>query len=227
MSQCVSCNNQPNDNDSLGGGAHEGAVTPMVVGIIVGTVVVFVLVLCALFYCAKLENDKTRRGLKAEEEDGPVDAAASDPPTPPRQLPPSPTIDDEGVEMLDGDGDCDEYGRDNRHRPREPDVKTRPVERRPSSVTVVAGEVDDARGGASTPTTRPAGVGGVKKKGLFGWGGGKKSSGRGECISSTDSLLCDETMLTDLTLNSYSSRQPASDGHRDGLSDMRPRGCIL
>ena len=59
MSQCVSCNNQPNDNDSLGGGAHEGAVTPMVVGIIAGTVVVFVLVLCALFYCAKLENDKT------------------------------------------------------------------------------------------------------------------------------------------------------------------------
>lgn len=193
MSQCVSCNNQPNDNDSLGGGAHEGAVTPMVVGIIAGTVVVFVLVLCALFYCAKLENDKTRRGLKADDDDGPVEAGST-PPTPQR-LPPSHTMDDEGVEMLDGDGDHDEYGRDNHQRPREPDVKSRPVERRPSSVTVVAGEVDDARGGASTPTTRPAGVGGVKKKGLFGWGGGKKSSGRGECISSIDSLPSDETML--------------------------------
>lgn len=193
MSQCVSCNNQPNDNDSLGGGAHEGAVTPMVVGIIAGTVVVFVLVLCALFYCAKLENDKTRRGLKAEDDDGPVEAGSA-PPTPQR-LQPSPTMDDEAVEMLDGDGNCDEYGRDNRHRPREPDVKSRPVERRPSSVTVVAGEVDDARGGASTPTTRPAGVGGVKKRGLFGWGGGKRSNGRGECISSTDFLLSDETIL--------------------------------
>lgn len=196
MSQCVSCNNQPNDNDSLGGGAHEGAVTPMVVGIIAGTVVVFVLVLCALFYCAKLENDKTRRGLKAEDDDGPVEAGSA-PPTLQR-LPPSTTIDDEGVEMLDGDchGDHDEYGRENHHRPREPDVKSRPAEQRPSSVTVVAVEVDDARGAASTPMTRPAGMGGVKKKGLFGWGGGKKSNGRGECISSTDSLLSDETMLT-------------------------------
>lgn len=193
MSQCVSCNNQPNDNDSLGGGAHEGAVTPMVVGIIAGTVVVFVLVLCALFYCAKLENDKTRRGLKAEEDDGPAEAGSALPT--PQRLHPSPSMDDEGVEMLDGDGDCDEYGRDNRHLPREPDVKSRPVERRPSSVTVVAGEVDGTRGGASTPTTRPAGVGSVKKKGLFGWGGRKKSNGRGECIFSTDSLLSDETML--------------------------------
>lgn len=58
MSQCVSCANQPNDNDSLGGAAHEGTVTPMVIGIIVGTVAVFILVVCTLFYCVKLENTK-------------------------------------------------------------------------------------------------------------------------------------------------------------------------
>lgn len=185
MSQCVSCNNQPNDNDSLGGGAHEGAVTPMVVGIIAGTVVVFVLVLCALFYCAKLENDKTRRGLKAEEDDGPVEEGGSAHPTPQQLRPsPSPTIDDEGVEILDGDDNGDEFGRHHRPRPREPDVKSRPVERRPSSVTVVAGEVEDPCGGVSATTGRPAGVGGVRKKGLFGWGGGKKSNGRGGCPSS-------------------------------------------
>lgn len=178
MSQCVSCNNQPNDNDSLGGGPHEGNVTPMVVGIIAGTVVVFVLVLCALFYCAKLENDKTRRGLKAEEDDGPADEGGS-PPTP-QQLPPSTTIDDEGVEILDGNGNGDGCDRTHhRHLPREPDVKSRPAERRPSSVTVVDGEVEGARGGSSATKSRPAGVDGVRKKGLFGWGGGKKSSGRG------------------------------------------------
>lgn len=58
MSQCVSCANQPSDTDSLGGAAHEGAVTPMVVGIIVGTVAVFLLVVCALFYCVRLENSR-------------------------------------------------------------------------------------------------------------------------------------------------------------------------
>ena len=202
MSQCVSCNNQPNDNDSLGGGAHEGAVTPMVVGIIAGTVVVFVLVLCALFYCAKLENDKARRGLKAEQEDdnnnldveaegggGDDGGGARNPlqqhhqPIPPMPPPPPPPDDDEGVEMLDDDDD-DGCGRRHYHRragdPRE--NKARPVERRPSSVTVVAGEVEDARCGAGAGTTGsrvPAGAVGGKKKGLFGWGGGKKSSGRG------------------------------------------------
>lgn len=149
----------------------------MVVGIIAGTVVVFVLVLCALFYCAKLENDKTRRGLKAEEDDGPGEEGGS-PPTPQR-LPPSTTIDDEGVEMIDGNGDGDGCGRQpHRNLPREHDVKSRPAERRPSSVTVVAGDVDDARGGYSATTKRPAGADGVRKKGIFGWGG-KKSSGRG------------------------------------------------
>lgn len=58
MSQCVSCANQPSDTDSLGGAAHEGVVTPMVVGIIVGTVAVFLLVVCALFYCVRLENSR-------------------------------------------------------------------------------------------------------------------------------------------------------------------------
>lgn len=194
MSQCVSCNNQPNDNDSLGGGAHEGAVTPMVVGIIAGTVVVFVLVLCALFYCAKLENDKTRRGLKADEDDGGLaeeGGSGANRTTPQQRRPsPSPTIDDEGVEMLDGDGDGDQFGRHHRHRHREPDVKDRPVERRPSSVTVVAGEVEDACGGASATASRPAGKDGGRKKGLFSWGGGKKSSGRGGCLSSYFSGPC-------------------------------------
>lgn len=35
-------------------------MTPMVVGIIIGTVAVFLLVVCALFYCVKLENHKYR-----------------------------------------------------------------------------------------------------------------------------------------------------------------------
>lgn len=30
----------------------------MVIGIIIGTVVIFILVVCALFYCVKLENNK-------------------------------------------------------------------------------------------------------------------------------------------------------------------------
>lgn len=174
MSQCVSCNNQPNDNDSLGGGAHEGAVTPMVVGIIAGTVAVFVLVLCALFYCAKLENDKTRRGLKADEDDGPAGLGGGSGPPTPQQPPPSSTAGDEGMEMLDGDGEGghgDGFGRRDHHGG-DPGAKSRPLERRPSSVTVVAGEVDDPHGG-------PAGV---RRKGLFGWGGGKKSSGRGGCL---------------------------------------------
>lgn len=59
MSQgCISCTNQPGDNGSLGGAGHEGAVTPMVIGIIIGTVAIFILVVCALFYCVKLENNK-------------------------------------------------------------------------------------------------------------------------------------------------------------------------
>lgn len=181
MSQCVSCNNQPNDNDSLGGGAHEGAVTPMVVGIIAGTVAVFVLVLCALFYCAKLENDKTRRGLKADEDDGTAGAGSSSGGGP---TPPSPAAGDGGVEMLDGDeeeGDGDGgFGRRDHHGG-DPGVKSRPAERRPSSVTVVAGEVDDAHGRAEPAVSRPAGV---RRKGLFGWGGGRKSSGRGGCLPS-------------------------------------------
>lgn len=59
MSQgCISCTNQPSDNGSLGGAGHEGTATPMVIGIIIGTVLVFILVVCALFYCVKLENNK-------------------------------------------------------------------------------------------------------------------------------------------------------------------------
>lgn len=188
MSQCVSCNNQPNDNDSLGGGPHEGAVTPMVVGIIVGTVVVFVLVLCALFYCAKLENDKARRGMKAEEDDGPVGEGEGSPP-PQRPPPPPSTVgDDEGVEIFDSDGDG--HGRHHHRHQGEPGFKSLPVERRPSSVTVVGGEVENAHGGVPPAARMPAGLVGGKKKGLFGWGGGKKSSGRGEYFRPVFSPSC-------------------------------------
>lgn len=81
--------------------------------------------------------------------------------------------------MLDGD---DEVGRGSRqgHRRRLEELgeaKPGPDERRPSSVTVVGGEAEDSTGANSSWT--PVGVVGGKKKGLFGWGGGKKSSGRG------------------------------------------------
>ncbi|KUI73158.1 hypothetical protein VM1G_08690 [Cytospora mali] len=65
--QCVSCNNQPNNNDSLGGAASEGTVTPVVIGIIVGTIAIFIVVLFALFYCVKLENERTMRVKTAEQ----------------------------------------------------------------------------------------------------------------------------------------------------------------
>lgn len=74
MSQCVSCSNQPNTNDSLGGAAHEGTVTPMVVGIIVGTVIVFIIVVCALFYCVKLENRRYMTKVGEGESDLPPTA---------------------------------------------------------------------------------------------------------------------------------------------------------
>ncbi|KAL1862730.1 hypothetical protein Daus18300_008374 [Diaporthe australafricana] len=157
MSQCVSCNNQPNDNDSLGGAAHEGTVTPMVIGIIVGTVAVFVLVLCALFYCAKLENDKTRR-LKV------VDPADVGPDVP------LPSVEGGGAVPDDRGGDVyssrdhGDFG-----------AKSGSIDRRPSSITMVAREGEDARAGAGWRVPAGAVVG--RKKGLFGWGG-KKCSGR-------------------------------------------------
>lgn len=169
MSQCVSCNNQPNDNDSLGGAAHEGTVTPMVIGIIVGTVAVFVLVLCALFYCAKLENDKTRR-LKV------ADAGPDVP------LPNVEGGGGGGGGAVNDDHVGDVYnGRDHGDL----GAKSGSIYRRPSSITMVArdGEDpragDDPRAGAGAGGRVPAGAVIGRKKGLFGWGG-KKSSGRGE-----------------------------------------------
>ncbi|KAG8160669.1 hypothetical protein KVR01_008933 [Diaporthe batatas] len=180
MSQCVSCNNQPNDNDSLGGGTHEGAVTPMVVGIIAGTVAVFVLVLCALFYCAKLENDKARRSLKAAEADDHLAVETVGPggagfgfPTPPQQQ----------------QKQQQQQQQDKQPSPAPPPppeelgaAKLGLGERRPSSVTVVAGEADDSRcgttGAGANSSWIPARVVGGRKKALFGWGGGKKSHGR-------------------------------------------------
>lgn len=98
MSQCVSCANQPSDNDSLGGAAHEGTVTPMVIGIIIGTVFVFVLVVCALFYCVKLENHKYMAkigdvvgGDRSSDDDPPLPGPSSSSPSPsPSPCPPSP-----------------------------------------------------------------------------------------------------------------------------------------
>ncbi|CAN8100142.1 unnamed protein product [Discula destructiva] len=58
MSGCIGCANQPSDNGSLGGATGHEGMTPIVVGIIIGTVAIFILVVCALFYCVKLENNK-------------------------------------------------------------------------------------------------------------------------------------------------------------------------
>lgn len=155
--QCVSCNNQPNENGSLGGAASEGNVTPVVVGIIVGTVAVFVLVLCALFYCVKLENERSLRVKDGDE----------GPPTPPGA----------GGEASATAAD-DNNNNDNNENENQGDHHVRvkgPAGfgrgRRLSSITVVAG-----REQPRAEVMAGAVVG--KRGGIFGWGG--KKGGRGE-----------------------------------------------
>ncbi|ROW16520.1 hypothetical protein VPNG_02815 [Cytospora leucostoma] len=175
MSQCVSCNNQPNDNGSLGGGpASEGAVTPVVIGIIVGTVAIFILVLCALFYCVKLENERSMRVKDDEENEVPSSsetghrspaaiAAAS--------LAPMPTTDHQH----------------NRFGPKPAGDIDLDRGRRLSSVTVVAGR--ESRAGVA--------VGAVvgKTRGLFGWGGKKRGSGDAD-LGSSRQALADNSPVT-------------------------------
>lgn len=162
MSQCVSCANQPSDNDSLGGAAHEGTVTPMVIGIIIGTVVVFILVVCALFYCVKLENNKYIAKL------GPDGGGTSDedPASPPGPAMTATAASAGGGPHRRGD-EYDGSG--------EQSVKSRP-----SSVTVVpsreAGVCGPPPAGVSIGGAAGSGNGGMKK--LFGW---KRKSG-GKCL---------------------------------------------
>ncbi|ROW10558.1 hypothetical protein VMCG_01936 [Cytospora schulzeri] len=150
--QCVSCNNQPNENDSLGGAASEGTVTPVVIGIIVGTVLIFILVLCALFYCVKLENERSLR-VKDDDDDE------------------RPTPETTGGEASETAGRpvADNNSQD------EDDHRVKPAgfgrgRRLSSSITVVAG-------GEPGGEVMTRAVGGKRKgMGIFGWGG-KKGGG--------------------------------------------------
>ncbi|KUI60168.1 hypothetical protein VP1G_07384 [Cytospora mali] len=150
--QCVSCNNQPNDNDSLGGATSESTVTPVVVGIIVGTIAIFILVLFALFYCVKLENERTMRVKNAEQGPTPSSSASETGPA-------------EGGSMIENNG-------------REDDLRVaKSVEcgggggggGHPSSSTVVGDREPRA-------DVVAGGMGAGKKRGVFGWGG-KKGGG--------------------------------------------------
>lgn len=169
MSQCVSCANQPSGNDSLGGAAHEGAVTPMVVGIIVGTVAVFILVVCALFYCVKLENNKHMAKLGPDGGfGGGGEASAS--------------------LSLDGGGDGgDGGGGDNsshtagRRRGGGQEADSGSVKSRPSSATIVPSSSERSGGGCAAAAvasrtsvtavgTAAVGGGNGGKRRLFAWG---------------------------------------------------------
>lgn len=146
MSQCVSCANQPSDNDSLGGAAHEGAVTPMVVGIIVGTIAVFILVVCALFYCVRLENNKYMAKLGPDGPGGGGGASASS--------------------TSDGDGGGSGENNNNHHqhtpgRHGEGDAdedEDGSVKSRPSSVTIVPSSREGVGGGRCAIAAPRAGV---------------------------------------------------------------------
>lgn len=151
MSQCVSCSNQPNTNDSLGGAAHEGTVTPMVVGIIVGTVIVFIIVVCLLFYCVKLENHRYMakvgdESLPADEEDR--DGAGASGEQPCQQL---------GTDRPEGPENIQDVSR-------EMSVKSRP-----SSVVVIP---------QSSEVTQVGNAAGGKKRLVFGWGKKRNSNGQ-------------------------------------------------
>lgn len=172
MSQCVSCANQPSDNDSLGGAGHEGAVTPMVAGIIVGTVIMFVLVVCALFYCVRLENDRlvAKKKLDVREPSDAGAAAASvsdvDHSAGTGVLPSS----DHERGATEGSDSCEATGLV-REGPEE-DSDRRSVKSRPSSVTMVSTLLGGDDAGctlvASGPGTADSGGSNGKKR-LFSW----------------------------------------------------------
>lgn len=180
--QCVSCNNQPNDNDSLGGAASEGTVTPVVIGIIVGTVGVFVLVLCALFYCVKLENE---RSMRVKDDDDEEHEPASSSSEAGHRSPAAMTAAGFAAPVSDADADADDYHHDRQRRhhhhqqhhqqhdrfgPKAADLE---LDRRRHSSPVTVGAGRESRAGVA--------VGAVvgKTRGLFGWGGKKRGSSGG------------------------------------------------
>lgn len=169
----MSCSNQPNTNDSLGGAAQEGTVTPMVVGIIVGTVIVFIIVVCALFYCVKLENHRYMAKVEGEGES---------------ELPAAPPggggagggaqqhFEEQQVEGR--------HSQDMRDVSREMSVKSRPS----SSVTqVVVVAPQPAAGGQEGVREVEQVAGSGKKKLMFGWGKRARNSGEWQ---HTNPLLC-------------------------------------
>lgn len=193
MSQCVSCANQPSDNDSLGGAAHEGTVTPMVIGIIIGTVFVFVLVVCALFYCVKLENHKYMAkigdvvggggGDRSSDDDPSSSFSSSSPssaaPAPAPAAPAAPAAAASAVGRSQALGRReDREGEREREQEREEEdvlsVKSRPS----SSITVVPSRIGTGTGadeGVEAGVTVGHGAGegcgtGTGKRRLFGWG---------------------------------------------------------
>lgn len=165
MSQCVSCANQPSGNDSLGGAAHEGAVTPMVVGIIVGTVAVFILVVCALFYCVKLENNKHMAKLGPDGGFGGGGGASA-----------SSSSDDGG-----GGVDNSSSHTAGRRRGGGQEADSGSVKSRPSSATIVPSSSERSGGGCAAAAvasrtsvtavgTAAVGGGNGGKRRLFAWG---------------------------------------------------------
>ncbi|KAK7743920.1 hypothetical protein SLS53_003942, partial [Cytospora paraplurivora] len=166
------CNNQPNDNGSLGGGpTSEGAVTPVVIGIIVGTVAIFILVLCALFYCVKLENE---RSMRVKDDDEHEHEQEHEPPSSSEtnHQRPSAAAAAAGFAPMSAAADSDDHHSHHQHHqhnrfgPKSADLDVDRC-RTPSSATVVAGR--ESRAGAA--------VGAVvgRTRGLFGWGGKKRA----------------------------------------------------
>lgn len=173
MSQCVSCSNQPNTNDSLGGAAHEGTVTPTVIGIIVGTIIVFIIVVCALFYCVKLENRRFMAKVEEEEEE---EEGESESPTPGGS---GGDVDDSRAGQQQQQQQL-ERSSDHVHgiravSSREMSIKSRSS----SSVTQVVVEPQSCFEDQAVREVAHAAGGGGKKRLVFGWG--KKGRSSGEC----------------------------------------------
>lgn len=132
----------------------------MVVGIIVGTVIVFVIVVCALFYCVKLENHRYMAKVEEEGESA---------------LPAPPPGDGEGgaqqhFEEQQVEGRCPE---DMRDVSRKMSVKSRPS----SSVTQVVVVAPQSAAGQEGVREVEHVADGGKKKLMFGWGKRARNSG--------------------------------------------------
>lgn len=163
MSQCVSCNDQPNNNDSLGGGASgEGAVTPVVIGIIVGTIAVFILVLFALFYCVKIENE---RSMRVKDEDEGEHETPSQSPSASGDSGTGGTMGPAPAPVPRGPGWENHFGTD----------KSDDFGGRECPSPHIAGVADRESRGGATAGTAGAVVG--KRRGVFGWGGKKGVTG--------------------------------------------------